>query len=205
LLHRPFQAVTPTLDGSVLQVLAGADARFSVSTVTTLIGDASSAGIRKALNRLVSQGLVTRESDGVAHLYRLNREHLLASPVLEIARAREALRERVVDYVSEWPVPPRLLALFGSAARGEMHLDSDLDLLVVADDPDDRWLDELSGLCGAMSAWTGNDTRPLLLTPHELATDEPVVAEIGRDAKVLFGDATLLRHARHLAARAGAA
>jgi len=206
LLHRPFAAVTPTLDGPVLQVLAGADSRFSVSQVTALVGDASSAGIRKALNRLVNHGLVVREGDGVAYLYQLNREHLLAGPVLEIARAREALRERVAEHANTWPVPPRLLALFGSAARGQMHPGSDLDLLAIADEPDDRWLDDLGRLCETMTAWTGNDTRSLVLTVDELASDhEPVVAELGRDAQVLFGDATLLDRARRLASRIGAA
>ena len=205
LLQRPFEALTPTLDGPVLQVLAGADAQFSVSRVTALVGDASTAGVRKALNRLVAQGLVARRGDGVAYLYELNRNHLLAAPVLEIARARETLRERVAAHASAWPHPPLLLALFGSAARGQMHPHSDLDVLAVTDDEDDRWLDDLGNLCDAMTSWTGNDARPLVLTPDELTSaHDAVVVEIGRDALVLFGDTALLRHARRLAAKAGA-
>ena len=209
LLQRPFEALTPTLDGSVLQVLVGADTQFTVSRVTALVGDASTAGVRKALNRLVGQGLVARRGDGVAYLYELNRNHLLAGPVLEIARARETLRGRVAEHASTWPHPPLLLALFGSAARGQMHPDSDLDVLVVADDADDaddHWLDDLGSLCDAMTSWTGNDTRPLVLAPDELTSGrDAVLVEIGRDALVLFGDAALLRHARRLAAKAGAA
>lgn len=205
LLQRPFDAVTPTLDGPVLQVLAGADTQFTVSRVTALVGGASTAGVRKALNRLVGQGLVARRGDGVAYLYELNRNHLLAGPVLEIARARETLRGRVAEHASTWPHPPLLLALFGSAARGQMHPDSDLDVLAVADDADDRWLDDLGSLCDAMTSWTGNDARPLVLAPDEFTSERhTVVVEIGRDALVLFGDATLLRHARRLAAQAGA-
>lgn len=171
-----------------------------------MVGDASSAGVRKALNRLVSQVLVVREGDGVAYLYQLNREHLLAGPVLEIARAREILRERVAAHISTWVVPPRLFALFGSAARGQMHTGSDLDLLAVADEPGDRWVDDLGRLCEAMTAWTGNDARPLVLAPEEFASgDEPALAQIGRDARVLVGDSTLLHHARLLASRSGAA
>jgi predicted nucleotidyltransferase len=206
LLQRPFEALTPTLDGSVLQVLAGADTQFTVSRVTALVGDASTAGVRKALNRLVGQGLVARRGDGVAYLYELNRSHLLAGPVLEIARARETLRERVAEHASTWPQPPLLLALFGSAARGQMHQDSDLDVLAVADEAEDRWLDDLGSLCDDLTSWTGNDARPLVLTPDELTSErDAVVVEIGRDALVLFGDTALLRHARRLAAKAGAA
>jgi predicted nucleotidyltransferase len=205
LLQRPFEALTPTLDGPVLQVLAGADAQFSVSRVTELVGDASNAGVRKALNRLVGQGLVSRSGDGVAFLYALNRDHLLAGPVLEIARARETLRDRVAEHVRGWSHPPLLVALFGSSGRGEMRPDSDLDVLAVTDVDDDRWLDELGGLCDAMTSWTGNDARPLILTPEDLRSEtDAVVVEIGGDALVLFGDSSLLRAARRLALQAGA-
>ena len=64
----PFEALTPTLDGSVLQVLAGADTQFAVSRATALVGDTSIAGVRKSLSRLVGRGLVARRGDGVAYL-----------------------------------------------------------------------------------------------------------------------------------------
>ena len=54
----------------------------------------------------VRQALVVREGDGIANLYQLNREHLLAGPVLEIARAREILRERATAHISTWTVQP---------------------------------------------------------------------------------------------------
>lgn len=204
LLHRPFQTVTPTLDGPVLQVLAGADTRFSVTQVTELVGDASPDGVRKALNRLAEQGVVLRDEAGVTFFYRLNRDHLMAAAIQEIAGARSHLRQRVAEHAQAWTVPPRLLALFGSAARGDMHIDSDLDLVAVADDVDERWLDDLGALCAAMTSWTGNDTRPLVLSAAELTGGpEPVLVELGRDAIVLFGDSGLLRHARTLAARRG--
>lgn len=206
LIQRPFEALTPTLDGAVLQVLAGAGSQFSVSRVTALVEDASPSGVRKALNRLVEQGTVLRTSDGVAHLYRLNPDHLLADPIRDIARARERLRQRVVEHADTWEDPPHLLAIFGSAARGEMHAGSDLDVLAVGDTPDDGWLDNLGSLCEAMTSWTGNDARPLVLSTQELTSgEERVLVEIGRDAWVLFGDAALLRHARSVAAHGDAA
>ena len=149
---------------------------------------------------------MAHRGDGVAYLYELNRNHLLAGPVFEIARARATLRERVTEHASAWPHPPLLLALCGSAARRQMHPDSDLDVLAVADAADDRWLDDLGSLCDAMTSWTGNDARPLVLTPDELTSGrDAVVIEIGRNAQVLFGDANLLRHARRQAAKADAA
>ena len=87
-----------------------------------------------------------------------------------------------------------------------MHPDSDLDVLAVADDADDRWLDDLGSLGDAMMSLTGNETRPLVLAPDELTSErDAVLVEIGRDAQVLFGEPAFLRHARRLAAKANTA
>lgn len=203
-LHRPFEAITPTVDGAVLQVLAGADSTFTVSQVTTLVGDASPAGVRNVLNRLSEHGLVQRETDGVAHRYRLNRTHLLAEAVVAIAGARDELRRRTAALVEAWDEPARLVVLFGSAARGDMSVGSDLDVLVVGDGSDEHWWQQVDGLATAMTAWTGNDTRPLTMAVDEFterASDDPVLVQIGRDGRTLYGDELLMRPARAAALR----
>lgn len=203
-LQRPFEAITPTVDGAVLQVLAGADSTFTVSQVTTLVGDASPAGVRNVLNRLSEQGLVQRETDGVAYRYRLNRDHLLAGPVVAIAGARDELRWRTAALVEAWDEPASLVVLFGSAARGDMRVGSDLDVLVVGDGLDDHWWQQVDELATAMTAWTGNDTRPLTMTVDEFterASDDAVLVQIGRDGRPLYGDESLLGPARAAALR----
>ena len=132
LLQRPFEALMPTLDGDVLFVLARADAAFTGEGVARLLPHASPDGVRKAAQRLVVHGVVTMEQVGRAYNYRLNRRHLLADAVLGVARSAEILRERVYDHVQGWPRLPEAVVLFGSAARGDMDVDSDIDLLVVA-------------------------------------------------------------------------
>lgn len=80
-LHKPFAAVTPTLDGDVLMVLAGADVAFTISQINRMLPDVSGEGIRKVLNRLTAQGIVLHAEVGRTGTYRLNREHIAAEPI----------------------------------------------------------------------------------------------------------------------------
>ena len=167
LLQRPFEALAPTLDGDVLLVLARADAAFTGGDLARLLPHASPDGVRKAAQRLVQQGVVTMEQVGRAYNYRLNRQHLLADAVLCIARAADSLRDRVREHVQGWPHQPELVLLFGSAARGDMRADSDVDLLVVAE-PRDEIHEAAAELADAVTAWTGNDARIVHLSPQEV-------------------------------------
>lgn len=199
LLQRPFAAVTSSLDGDVLLVLARADASFTGGELARMIPSASAEGVRKAVKRLVEHGLVSMEPIGSAHTYRLNREHLLADAVVSIARADEIFYARAREHVSAWPRSPEAVILYGSAARGEMEPDSDLDLLVVAD-PDDTIDASMADLARAASSWTGNDARVVNLSPQEvrrdLADGDPLIGELVRDGHVLWGPTRYLQRLR---------
>lgn len=200
-LQRPFRVVTPTVDGDVLAVLAGADAEFTPPQVHRLIGDWSVEGVRKALDRLTAQGIVVQRVAGRAGLYQLNREHLAASAIRALAGQRDELLGRLRDQIAAWRSRPDYAALFGSAARGSMGVDSDIDLFVVRPDetdPDDpAWRDQLDKLARDVTAWTGNDTRVLEYAASEctigIRDGDAVLADIARDGIDLSGSAALLR------------
>ncbi len=116
LLQAPLAVVTPTIDGDVLAVLARAEASFTPPQVQAIVGRHSTEGVRKALKRLVAQGIVDADRVGNAVNYRLNREHLAAPAIIELANLRTTLLDRVAEHVDAWPVPARLVMLFGSAA-----------------------------------------------------------------------------------------
>lgn len=199
LLQRPFEALMPTLDGDVLFVLARADAAFTGGDLARLLPHASPDGVRKAAQRLVEQGVVTMDQVGRAYNYRLNRRHLLADAVLDVARAAESLRERVQGHVQGWSYLPEVALLFGSAARGDMRANSDIDLLVVADRRDE--IEEAAAeLAEAVTGWTGNDARVVHMTPQEvreaLAARDSFMDELLADGRVLWGPSRYLQQLR---------
>ncbi|MDP9399248.1 MAG: nucleotidyltransferase domain-containing protein [Actinomycetota bacterium] len=204
-LNRPLATVTPTLDGDVLALLAQVEATFTPGQLHRVLGSHSEEGIRKALRRLVRQGVVHSERVGNAYSYQLNRDHLAAQPIIELANLRHTLLTRLEERLENWRFPPAYAAVFGSTARGEMTVDSDLDLLLVrsADAPDAAWDEQVATLAADVTRWTGNDTRPLEYTVDELARarDEPVLREVLRDGLTVAGSRAWLN--RHLRPRKG--
>lgn len=193
-LQHPLAVVTPTLDGDVLCVLAGADAAFTGRQVARLLPDHSQKGVQNVLRRLVEQGIVTMVVAGPAHLYSLNREHLAASHIVGLCQLKRQLRHRVAELVQGWSVPAEAVILFGSAARSEMRPASDIDLFVVrpASVDEDAWVEQTTELAERVSAWTGNDARTVEMTPVEvrngLEEGDGLLRSIRDEGQVLFGE-----------------
>jgi hypothetical protein len=196
---RPLALVTPTLDGDVLGALAAADEEFSGRELARRVGRGSPEGIRRAADRLVGQGVLSRRAVGSAHLYRLNRDHLAAPWIEGLATLREQLLERLRALVGGWVEPPLIVMLFGSVADGSAGTDSDMDLLVVRREgcePDSTvWREQIESLSASASRWTGNDTRVLEYGETELPglAREQAIADAVRDGIEIFGSRRALR------------
>ena len=195
-LSRPFEVITPTVDGDILAVLGRVDGPFSGRQIHRLTGRHSEAGIRKALDRLVEQGIVVRQRVGNSHLHSLNQDHLAAEAVRSLARLRERAFELMTDTLRSWPNPPTLAAVFGSAARQEEAADSDIDVLLVrpSEAEEGTWQQAVSRFVDAISRATGNDVRVLELTCDELWApgNEALRQELQRDVIVLLGSRAVL-------------
>lgn len=195
----PFRVIAPTLDGDVLTVLARAEEAFSGRRIHRLVGHGSEAGIRKAVERLVDQGIVLRSQAGRANLYRLNRQHLCAESIELIAAARSGLVMRLRDDIGLWQVLPRCAVLFGSVARRDAGPHSDIDILVVrpveVEEDSPTWRKQLSVLERAATAWTGNDARVVELGEGELPQAGTLLEEVLRDGVELVGSIRVLRDA----------
>lgn len=198
--RKPFAVVTPTLDGDVLARLALADAAFTAGQLRRLMPEGSIQGIRNVLNRLASQGIVTAAPVTDAALaYRLNREHLAAPAVIALASLRSTLRERIEERFGTWLYPPRYAAIFGSWARGEATVSSDLDLFVVQprEVPESEWQSQVDALEADVTTWTGNDARALVMREGELpdAAADALMSSIIAEGQTVFGsDAWLRQH-----------
>jgi predicted nucleotidyltransferase len=141
-LTDPTRAVTATLDGPVLAVLAGAGKPLTAGEVAVLTPRGSEIGIRKSLARLVEQGIVRATEMGRNRVHELNRDHV-AAPVAEaLAGLRLALWKRFRSTLGAWNPKPTYACVFGSAARSDGDVHSDIDLLLVrapaAGEPDPR-------------------------------------------------------------------
>jgi predicted nucleotidyltransferase len=198
-MDRPFAAVTPTVDGDVLNVLARAEAEFTPPAVHRVIGRHSVDGVRRSLQRLASQGVVSVRPIGRALAYSLNRRHLAWPAIEHLSRLREELVGRITAAVGGWEIKPELVALFGSAAVGPMRTDSDVDVLAVrpdrVDDGDIVWRTQIGALESEVHSWTGNDCRVLEFALDEVKRtrkDERVLNDIARHGIAAFGDIGLL-------------
>jgi predicted nucleotidyltransferase len=153
------------------------------------------------VNELVRSGLVTETVAGRSSMVVLNRSHLASGPLLALASLRGELVRRLGERLSGWS-DVHAAWLFGSVARGEATSDSDIDLLIVADDldsPDAH--DRLNELISDVRSWTGNETQVVEHSPaswHRLVrAKNPLVAEIRRDGIALTGNtASLLERRR---------
>jgi len=192
---RPYTALCPTLDSGVLSVLAGTTRPLTGREVARLLGRASHSGVLGVLNRLAEQGVVDRVEAGRALLFTLNREHLAAGAVDVLAGMRAELLRRLRDAVEGWGIAPVHVSMFGSVARGEGDVHSDVDLFVVrsggVSEEDERWRAQLDELARRVERWTGNRAgiAEVSETEIERLRDDapPIVAELRADAITLAG------------------
>lgn len=186
----PIMTVVPSLDGPVLAALAATTEPMGLGTVHNRAGRGSKSGVRSVLLRMVDDGLVIDVPGG----YLLNRDHLAAPAVELLASLHGELTNRIRSVVEEWNIAPTLVGLFGSAARRDGDANSDIDVLVVSDDPD---LDErVDALAEQIRRWTGNRAQVIGRSPNEIArlrrAKEPILAEWTRDLVVIAGEPSSL-------------
>jgi predicted nucleotidyltransferase len=194
-VSRPYAAVCPTLDGDVLHVLAGTSLGLTGREVAAMTGRRSHSGVLDVLHRLSEHGLVKRVPLNRAYLFTLNDDHLAADAVKLLMNLRTELFERIRSTIAGWQIAPVQASVFGSTARGEGGVDSDIDLLIVRPAqiaPDEhRWQSQVDALREKIEAWTGNRAAITDRSETELAElrrqQRPIISELRTDAIVVFG------------------
>jgi len=204
-LEYPMGAVLPSAQGPVLAVLARSGRPLTGRQIAQLTRPRVSQSRTAAVLRdLAAAGVVSATPAGSAVLYEMNTEHLLYAPIAALVTARERLWERIVAQVATFEHEPVAVAVFGSAARGDGHVGSDIDVLVVRpDDVDDDnllWRHDVDELDGAIQRWTGNAVDLLSWSPRELAemadAGERLLDEVRADGRFLVGSRSSVPTAR---------
>lgn len=199
-VSRPYTAVCPTLDGDVLEVLAGTTMALTGRQVALLTGRKSHSGVLAVLNRLTEHGLVSRVELNHAYLFALNRDHL-ATPAVEIlVGMRKALFEEIRNVIDDWLLTPVHVSLFGSAARGDGDTRSDFDLLVVrpdsVDEDESAWRSQVDDLVELIRRRTGNQVSVIERDKSGMErlreAEPPILSELLADAIVLSGSRSQL-------------
>lgn len=194
-LSKPYAAICPSLDGPVLDVLAHTTRALTGREVARLVRRGSERGVRLVLHRLTEHGLVTAQEAGAATLYTLNREHVAASVVDGLLRLRAELIERIRHEIEEWTSPPVHVSIFGSMARGDGNVASDIDLLIVraehvAED-DAQWREQLHRLAERIERWSGNHASLHELAPRDLRAalrrNQPIIASLREQSIAVAG------------------
>jgi predicted nucleotidyltransferase len=151
--------------------------------------------VLSALERLVVQGLVERIEAGSGFQYTLNRDHLATPAVEALTGMRRALWERLRCVVADWNPPATHVSVFGSAARGEGDVASDIDILIVRldglDSEDSSWQAQIAELAERVRLWTGNHAGIAEIGESELpglAQERPALADnLRADAVTITG------------------
>lgn len=185
LFNEPFGGVIPGARGAVLAALLRTDAPLTGRQVHTLVSDHYSLWtVQEALKAVTQLGLVSTRTIGRAGVHTVNEDHVsvphLRALLDPIAALTDTVREGVGDDVEA-------VILFGSIARGEANITSDVDLAVIAPA---GW-DGRTDLEDAVRTRLGNDCDVLVFTPEDFtrlpATGEPVVREVLTDGVALIG------------------
>ena len=199
-LSSPVLDVVPAVRGGLLQTLARLERPVTRRQLAAMAGVAS-GNASTVIEDLIRTGLVTELVAGRSSLVSLNRKHLAAGPVVALAGLRGELVRRLRERLAGW-ADVRGAWLFGSVARGEAGRDSDVDVLLVADDLESADLHErLAQLQSDVLDWTGNELQLVEHSPTSwrklVRSKNSLVQQVRLDGIALAGNtAALLERVR---------
>ncbi len=194
-LSDPMATVVPSLDAAVLRVLQGTSAPLTGAEIHRLSRRGSYAGVQKVLARLCDQGVVRRQSAGRVGQYKGNRSHLAWPAVELLAGISSSLVLQIRQEIAMWKVSPVSALLYGSAARSDGNVESDIDIWLLSNhlDPtmEEVWQDQAFALSVDIQDWTGNHASILESRVEELGAmvkqGVPILESLQRDGILLAG------------------
>jgi predicted nucleotidyltransferase len=185
LFNEPFGGVIPGARGAVLAALLRTDIPLTGRQIHALVSDEYSLWtVQEALKALTQLGIVNTQTVGRAGVHTINEDHVSVAPLRALLDPITALTGTVREAVGN---DVKTVILFGSIARGEAKIYSDVDLAVMAPD---GW-DGRADLEDAVRIRLGNNCDVLVFTSEDFTRladiGEPVVREILASGVALIG------------------
>jgi len=191
--RHPVEAVIPGVQGRILGVLSATTAQLSLRTVARL-ALASPAQVSRVLAHLTQVGIVERREAPPSSLFRLAHMHVAAPLILGLSHSPSRVLREIGTYAATMCPAPSSIIVFGSVARGEADIRSDLDAVVVrpVDVPDtEEWGLAVEEWRSFAATLTGNPVAVLEILEADLAgklnSDEPLWSGVVRDGVVVHG------------------
>lgn len=191
---RPIEAIVPGAQGRVLTVLVETTAELNLRTIAQLAG-ISQAQASRLLPDLVALGVVERWEVPPSSFFRLVPEHVASRALLALAQSAHTVLDEMGRLAGALPQPPVSVIVFGSFARREADVESDIDVVVIrpteVDEDDDKWLAALEAWRRDVRRLTGSPVEVLEVSADEARTKlggrGQVWADIRRDGQVVHG------------------
>ena len=166
------------------------DESFCVREIARLTG-VSAGSLHRELKLLTETGLLLRTTVGNQVRYQANRDCSIYEELASIFRKTTGLADVLRELLEPLQSKIALALIFGSMAKGEAGVTSDIDLLVVGSAP----FASVVEACHAGAQRLGREVNPVVMTRaafrKKLREGDRFVSRIAREPKiVLIGDAS---------------
>jgi len=157
---------------AVLRVLRGVSVPLNASQISARTG-LSRPAVATVLDNLAAAGIVQASSAGRANVHVLVRDNVYVERIIEpVFSGEEAIADELVKHLrARFQELAVSVILFGSYARGDQDLSSDVDVVLVAADSHTKGLLESAAynLMGEFYARFGAHLSPLVYDREEAA------------------------------------
>lgn len=166
---RPASLADALFSGTQQRVLAwlfGQPERSFYATELIGLAGAGSGAVQRELARLAQSGLVTARAVGNQKHYQANPEAPIYAELCGIVQKTVGLAGPLRDALAPLAARIRAAFVYGSIAKREDTVTSDIDLMLISDD---LAYSELYAHLEAVSQRLGRTVNPTIYTPQELA------------------------------------
>ncbi len=132
--------------GKLLGVLfSNPEKRYYLSELARQV-HASIGNVQRELERFVKDELLRREKQGNLVFYIVNNSHALFPEIRSLVLKTVGIEGELRNLAEKSGKEIKLMIIYGSFARGEEHGESDIDILVVADERLENFYSKLTHL-----------------------------------------------------------